>query len=353
MASPTSVRLFDLNNNNNYASANYLGSSGTIDVNLLLENVFSKRTLKLDPSFLPITNMVISWKDTSLIIYVNCKYAGQIILTSNAEIQLMAMPSLMPNVILGGGNGIFYNSIQTAFIQSKCTGLDFLFPSKSSSVISTVSTTEPTTTTSTTTTSTTTTSTTTTTPTTTTTTTSTTTTPATTLSTPFTFPTTTPDPTLAGKLSVHLSNRISFLNFFLLKEWSIFLPTSVFLNATNIVRLYELSNINVYSSADYYPSLFKIEVNILINNNFNKRTVYFPIGDQTLMPIINMIIIWKTPKLYTIVNCKLVSELTYISLNEINVLSMPYFIPNVLLSSSNGIIFAITNDAVTRAGCSG
>jgi hypothetical protein len=131
-------------------------------------------------------------------------------------------------------------------------------------------------------------------------------------------------------------------------EWSIFYPINQFLTNKNPIRLFDLSDVNMYANADYFQDSQRLELNILFNNNFNKQVIQM---NRTMIPIFNMIIIWRNPLFAVYVNCKLAGKVMFNSINDINILSLPYIKPYTISNYGSGLFYNPIRLSLVKANC--
>jgi hypothetical protein len=123
------LRLFDFVDRDIYVNGNYIKDSSVIEFSLYEGKIYQKRVMLIDPIFLPIANMLISWKYPNLVVHINCKHVNTLRFdTDRNQAYLMSLPYLRPNVVAAGGCGQFFNSIRDALIESRCVASDFIFP---------------------------------------------------------------------------------------------------------------------------------------------------------------------------------------------------------------------------------
>lgn len=127
------IRIFDLIDAQIYVNANYFISNTTIEINILIGSIFTKRVLKINPLIMSqldkIKNMIITWSSSSLYVYVSCQLAGQIGFSDAGQIGVLSMPYFKKNAaFLGTGHAVFFDTVRETFLKSACVGPDFVFP---------------------------------------------------------------------------------------------------------------------------------------------------------------------------------------------------------------------------------
>jgi hypothetical protein len=120
-----------------YASADYFQDRLRIELNILFNNNFNKQVIQMDKSLTPIFNMIIIWRNPLFVVYVNCKVAGKVRLSSINEINILSLPYIKPYTITNYGSGLFYNPIRLSLVKANCVDYKFDFPSLISSFTST------------------------------------------------------------------------------------------------------------------------------------------------------------------------------------------------------------------------
>lgn len=123
------LRLFDFVDKDIYVNGNYIRENSIIELSLYQGKTYQKRVILIEPSFLPITNMLLSWKYPNLVVHINCKYVYTLRFdTDKDQAYLMSLPYLKPNVVAAGGCGQFFSLIRDALVESRCVANDFEFP---------------------------------------------------------------------------------------------------------------------------------------------------------------------------------------------------------------------------------
>jgi hypothetical protein len=102
----------------------------SIKIGIFISDHFIEKNVTLDRSHLPIKTMILAWKSPQLFILLNCQSGGSVVFESELELSAMSLPFSKPNVILPGGNGIFFTNIKDALIYTSCVDDDFKFPNK-------------------------------------------------------------------------------------------------------------------------------------------------------------------------------------------------------------------------------
>lgn len=120
------------------------------------------------------------------------------------------------------------------------------------------------------------------------------------------------------------------------------------MTSKNPIRLFDLNDVNMYASVDYFQDSLRLELNILFNNNFNKQVIQM---DRSLTPIFNLIIIWKNPLFAVYVNCKLAGKIMFNSINDINILSLPYIKPYTISNYGSGTFYNPIRLSLVKANC--
>lgn len=104
----------------------------------------------------------------------------------------------------------------------------------------------------------------------------------------------------------------------------------------------------MYANIDFYQDSLRLELNILFNNDFNKRVIQM---DTSIRPIFNMIIIWRNPLLVVYVNCRPVGKIMFNSINDINILSLPYIKPYIVSNYGSGLFYNPIKLSLIKANC--
>ncbi len=128
--SATVVRLVSFNYNNIFVTIDFFPLTASIEVTILANTDYNKRSIYLDrSSLLPVqSNMIISWRSPLLVILIDCKYAGQFLYLNSDHINALSLPCSHHNILLSNLNYIFYNSVRSALIQTACLDANFQFP---------------------------------------------------------------------------------------------------------------------------------------------------------------------------------------------------------------------------------
>jgi hypothetical protein len=124
------MRLFDINDIGIYVSSNYLQETNSIEISLLFDTRFSRRSIYLNRSLLTNSSMIVSWMSPLMVVYINCTKAGSFHFSIKNESDALSVPFFKPNSLMWGGNGEFFRAIREALIQTACVDAGFIFPNE-------------------------------------------------------------------------------------------------------------------------------------------------------------------------------------------------------------------------------
>ena len=131
-------------------------------------------------------------------------------------------------------------------------------------------------------------------------------------------------------------------------EWAMYFPSQVFATQNSVIRLFDLNDKLIYGNADYFPSLHKIEINLLVNNAFNKKVIAI---DPTLASITSLLITWKNPTLRITINCIMAGLNVYTDSNQVIALSIPFVKPFSVACGGEGVFYSTIREAVLASNC--
>lgn len=127
------------------------------------------------------------------------------------------------------------------------------------------------------------------------------------------------------------------------------MKSDVFSGNSTYIRVFDLIDGQIYINSNYFKANNTIEFNLQIGQFYSKK---FLVIDQTNLTTINsMIVAWKKPYIFVMINCNLIGKIMFTNPDEINSLMIPTYRKNAILTGSNGLFYDSIKSSFFFAGC--